>query len=394
MWNKNFILLWIGQAISQIGNRIYLMALVWYMVSVLDSPEHVMGLFIVSSLPSLLFGMFVGPLVERWNKKHIIIAADVLSGILTALLAAMVATSNASVWLFYLICFMLNVINLFFSPSINSILPTIMAKENYRQGTSMMKMMTFVSQIMGAAVGGVLVGFLGVFWSIAINAASFALSALMSAGVSYTPVIRHIAGHYVKDIREGFSYLRQNPVLRHTLSSAIFINLFVPSFLVTIPIIIKQELHLDALHYGFADAAIPIGAVIVSILLAARSKVVQNPLRVIAYSITGIALMYFVISGWQSFASVMIAALSFGFLTSYVNIQVLTYTMQTVQPDYRGRIFSLLESMSYASMSFSYLIAAILSSNLNIYAVLLVNGICLLLIAAKVLIAARKVLST
>ena len=59
MWNKNFLLLWFGQAISQIGNRIYVMALAWYIVAVMNSPGKMIVLFIISSLPSLLFGTLI-----------------------------------------------------------------------------------------------------------------------------------------------------------------------------------------------------------------------------------------------------------------------------------------------------------------------------------------------
>lgn len=386
MWNRSFISLWIGQAISQIGNRIYLMALAWYMVAVLNNPGSVILFFIISSLPSLLFGMFIGPLVEHWNKKHTLIVCDLLSGLLTAVLAWMVYSGSASLPLIYGISFLLNTINLFFSPSANAILPTLIDRAHYQKSTSLMKMMTYLSQIMGAAVGGILVGLLGVFWSIALNALSFILSALLSCLIRYTPAIRTASVRYLQSIREGFHYLGRQTALRQTLLTAVLINLFLPSFLVTIPIIIKQELALEALHYGIADAAIPVGAVCVSLLLALQGKSRERrPLRLMAFSLTGIAAMYLLAAAWQSFVSILMAALSFGFLTNYVNIQVVTYFMEHVPADFRGRIFSLLESFSYASISLSFVIASVCSSHFSIYAVLLLNGSCLLVLAARTL---------
>lgn len=383
MWNKNFLLLWIGQAISQIGNRIYVMALAWYIVAVMNSPGKMIVLFIISSLPSLLFGTLIGPLVEKWNKKTVIVACDIVSGCLTAVLAVMVHFGYNYLWLIYLISFLLNTVNLFFSPSVNSILPAVIPADKYRQGTSLMKMMTFLSQIMGAAVGGMLVGFFGVFWSIAINAASFLISGVMSLFVTFKPAVTRIAGNYIQNIKDGFKYLSQDRTLAGTLAMAVTINLFLPAFIVLIPIIIKNGMNLDAIHYGIVDAAIPIGAVIVSILLSVvKKKGDMNPVRTLAFSIAGIALMYVLVSIFRNFAIMLLSGIAFGFLSNNVNIKVLSYFIEKVAPEFRGRVFSLLESLSYASISISYIIVSILSSKLDIYVVLLVNGACLLTISA------------
>ena len=391
MWNKNFLLLWFGQAISQIGNRIYVMALAWYIVAVMESPGRMIVLFIISSLPSLVFGPLIGPLVEKWNKKKVIISCDVISGVLTALIATLIHFGYNWLWLIYMVCFLLNTVNLFFSPSVNSILPTIIPQDHYRQGTSLMKMMTFLSQIMGAAVGGMLVGFFGVFWSIAINAASFLISALMSAFVSFKPVAAAATGKYFSDFKEGFRYLRRDTMLSGTLAIAVTVNLFLPSFIVLVPIIIKNGLNLDAIHYGIVDAAIPIGAVLVSLLLSLQKKKGEsNPMRTLALSIAGIALVYVLVSYLRNFATMLLAGIVFGFLSNNVNIKVLSYFIEKVEPQFRGRVFSLLESLSYASISISYVIVSILSSKLDIYVVLLVNGVCLLSIAAASMLVMTK----
>ena len=391
MWNKNFLLLWFGQAISQIGNRIYVMALAWYIVAVMNSPGKMIVLFIISSLPSLLFGTLIGPLVEKWNKKRVIVVCDIISGCLTALLALMIHFGYNWLWLIYLVCFLLNTVNLFFSPSVNSILPTIIPADHYRQGTSLMKMMTFLSQIMGAAVGGMLVGFFGVFWSIAINAASFFISALMSAFVTFVPSAVTAAGKYFSDIKEGFRYLSRDRMLSGTLAIAVTVNLFLPSFIVLVPIIIKNGLNLDAVHYGIVDAAIPIGAVLVSLLLSLHKKKGNaNPMKTLALSIAGIALVYVLVSAFRNFTTVLLAGMVFGFLSNNVNIKVLSYFIEKVEPQFRGRVFSLLESLSYASISVSYIIVSILSSKFDIYVVLLVNGVCLLIIAAASMLIMTK----
>ena len=113
-------------------------------------------------------------------------------------------------------------------------------------------------------------------------------------------------------------------------------------------------------------------------------------MRTLALSIAGIALVYVLVSCLRNFATMLLAGIVFGFLSNNVNIKVLSYFIEKVEPQFRGRVFSLLESLSYASISISYVIVSILSSKLDIYVVLLVNGVCLLSIAAASMLVMTK----
>ena len=78
--------------------------------------------------------MFAGLIVDRFNKKWPVVVCDLVSALLTALLTLLVSCGQASAYTIYLICFLLNAVNLLFSPSVNSIFPTILPKEHYQRG--------------------------------------------------------------------------------------------------------------------------------------------------------------------------------------------------------------------------------------------------------------------
>lgn len=287
MLNKNYTLLWFGQVVSQIGNRLYLMALAWYFVAVLNNNGGLFLLFIISSLPSLLLGILAGPLVERWNKKYIIVWCDIISGILTALLALMVYENSASTWLIYAICFALNTVNLLFSPAVNSMIPAIIRKDQLQKGMSYMKMITFLGQILGAALGGMLVGLIGVYFTILINSVSFFISAFSELYIEYKDTVKASSKNYFKDMKEGLMYVKSNKLVTRILVITLGSNLFLPALIVLLPIIIKEGMGLDAIHYGIADAMLPIGAVIMALWLARRRSNIR-PLNVLAVGIMGI----------------------------------------------------------------------------------------------------------
>ncbi|MEG1660548.1 MAG: MFS transporter [Bacteroides sp.] len=374
MLNKNYSLLWAGQVVSQIGNRLYLMALAWYFVAVLNNNGGLFLLFIISSLPSLLLGIFAGPLVERWNKKHLIIWCDILSGLLTGMLALMVYNGSASTWLIYAVCFALNTVNLLFSPSVNSIIPAILRKDQLQKGMSYMKMITFLGQILGAAIGGVLVGAIGVYFTILINSVSFFISAVAGMCIKYEDTIKTTSKHYFKEMKEGIMYVKSNSLVKRILVITLGSNLFLPALIVLIPIIIKEGMGLDALHYGIADAMLPIGAVAMSLWLAQRKGIIR-PLQVLATGIMGTALCFWGVAAIHYYLFALVMILLYGCFINYVNIQVITYFVGSIEPEFRGRFFSILESLSYATISLSYVIASITSSTFQPYTTLAINGL-------------------
>lgn len=378
MINKNYTLLWWGQFVSQVGNRLYLMALSWYFVAEIGDSKGLFLLFIISSLPSLLFGALVGPLIERWGKKKILIGCDTICGLLTGLLAFMVYKGIATAPGIYTICFLINSINLLFSPAVNSMMPLIIDNSQLQRGMSYMKMITFLGQILGAAIGGMLVGFLGVYLTILINSISFLLSAFSELFITFRESITKASGNYFYQIKEGIKYVTDNPLVKKVTIIAVGCNLFIPVIFVYIPILIKNELGLGAMEYGFADAMIPAGSVLVALLLAAQKKPIL-PLSALTLGLGGIAACCFSISLFSNYAVILLALFLYGVFTNYININVITYFVKSIDANFRGRFFSILESFSYASISLSYALATIIQDFTDVTTALAINSVGLII---------------
>lgn len=397
--NRDYTLLWIGQLVSQLGNRIYLMALAWYFVSVLEDGSGLFMLFMVSALAPLLFGVGVGPMVERWNKQHIVILCDLLSAMLVGVLALSVMIGTAPVWLVYAVCFLLNTVNLFFSPSVNVMFPSLVGKENVPKAVSYIRMVTYMGQVMGAAVGGVLVGAIGVNAALWVNALSFLVSAVMNMFIRYCESHTPLTGKYKDQLLDGLRYINKNIVVRTMLLIAALCNLFLPVLIVYIPILIKTEMGLDSIHYGIADAAMPVGAVLVSFLLG-RYQPRTSALTQMALGIGAVSVIYLLIGLMPRFAVVVCGMLAYGVALNFVNVCILSFFIQSVEIDFRGRVMSLLETISFASVSLSYLLANILCSTLGTRPALLIGGgalvwmsVCIVLLIVKMRIKKQKIQS-
>lgn len=379
MLNRNYILLWCGQLVSQVGNRLYLIALGWYFVSVLNDNGGLFLLFIISSLPSLLFGALAGPLVEKWNKKYTIIGCDILSGILVSLLGWGIYSGLKSTAIIYIICFLLNTVNLLFSPSVNSILPSILPENKMQQGVSYMKVITSLGQILGAAIGGVLVGFIGVYMTIIINSVSFFLSAFSEMFIRYKPVAAKMSQKFIADFMAGLSYIRNKDLVRHVLIITICSNLFITPLLVGLPILVNDILKMDAIYYGIADAMFPLGAICIAVILSYKIGKIR-PLLSFGQGVLGIAFCFISVSLINNYYYLLIVMTLYGAFTNYINIRIITYFIQTVDVDFRGRFFSILESFSYSSLSLSYVLISVMSETFSTQQIFVINGIILFII--------------
>lgn len=336
-------------------------------------------MFIISSLPSLLFGALAGPLVEKWNKKYTIIGCDILSGILVSLLGWGIYSGLKSTAIIYIICFLLNTVNLLFSPSVNSILPSILPENKMQQGVSYMKVITSLGQILGAAIGGVLVGFIGVYMTIIINSVSFFLSAFSEMFIRYKPVAAKMSQKFIADFMAGLSYIRNKDLVRHVLIITICSNLFITPLLVGLPILVNDILKMDAIYYGIADAMFPLGAICIAVILSYKIGKIR-PLLSFGQGVLGIAFCFISVSLINNYYYLLIVMTLYGAFTNYINIRIITYFIQTVDVDFRGRFFSILESFSYSSLSLSYVLISVMSETFSTQQIFVINGIILFII--------------
>lgn len=380
MINRNFSLLWAGQLVSQIGNRLYLMALAWYFVNMLGDNQGLFVLFIISSLPYLLFGAFIGPLVERCDKKRLVIASDLINGVLVSLLVVTMRSGSVGSEAIFVICFLLNTVAMFFSPAVNSIMPDIVPQSSLQKGMAYIKMITFIGQIVGAALGGVLVGVMGVWLTIIANAVSFFLSAIAQMFISYKPSVQPKKEAYAKQMVEGWRYMLDSETIKRVTLLSMASNLFVPVIILYIPIIIKSELGLDAIHYGLADAMIPLGAIMVSAWLSRRATTLK-PLLTLSLGIAGVAACSIGMSLLRNYFVMLAVLFLYGIFTNYINVSTITYLVRTVDANQRGRFFSLMESFSYASFSAAYAIGAMIQGHVGTVYALAANAIGLAVIA-------------
>lgn len=159
-------------------------------------------------------------------------------------------------------------------------------------------------------------------------------------------------------MKEGFIYLKAKPIIITIMSIALFTNFFFGSFQVGLSFILIEKLRIQSQHFGILEAAYAVGMLLLSFYLTVR-KEIQKPLITTKYGIIGIAFiiggiavpLLFPMTYWAMFVYYLVLMLAIGSLLTIVNTPTMVMLQKNIDDDFKGRIFSLLETMAQVLMS-------------------------------------------
>lgn len=171
---KNAILYIFGIGVSNLGNWIYLVAINLLVLHMTSSPAAVAGLFIIRPLATLLTNSWAGSIIDRANKRRLMIITDVIRGILIAFIPIM-----SSVWGIYVIMFMISVAGSFFGPTSMTYVTKLIPPEERKRFNAWSSFTTSGAVLLGPALSGLLIAYTDIRVSIVINAVSFFVCAFV-----------------------------------------------------------------------------------------------------------------------------------------------------------------------------------------------------------------------
>ena len=134
-WKRPFFAIWSGQAISLLGSQLVQFALIWYITDETGSATALAGATMVALLPGVVLSPFIGALVDRWNRKQIMLVADAVIAIATLIMAVLFVTSIIQLWHIYALLFILSVGGNFHMSVMMLSVPAVMNIEQDRQGS-------------------------------------------------------------------------------------------------------------------------------------------------------------------------------------------------------------------------------------------------------------------
>jgi MFS family permease len=264
LWrHADFAKLWTGQTISLLGSQVTLLALPITAVLILNATPFQMGLLTAAgAIPSLLLGLFVGAWVDRYRRRPILIVADLGRAMLLSAIPLAALLGVLRIELLYAAALLAGTLGLFFDVAYHSFLPSLVGSEQLVEGNSKLEMSESLAEILGAGAAGGLVQLITAPLTIALDAASFLISALFLAWIRApepAPRPPEERQKIWQEIGEGLRLVAGNPLLRAIAGCMGTVGLFNSVLEAVVILYLVRELGLEPAMLGLIFASGSVG---------------------------------------------------------------------------------------------------------------------------------------
>lgn len=339
--SHNYRLFFTGQSVSLIGTWIQKTAVSWVIFSLTHSTLMLGISLFASQFPSFLFSLMGGVVSDRYDRFRVLLTTQIASMIQSSLLAFFVLIHLYNVWLILGLSVVLGIINAFDVPARQALVyEMVNTKDDLPNALALNSSMVNLSRIIGPAIAGFILHYLGDGMCFVLNAVSF-LAVLISLLLMKLP--KHEKQVHTKnafaELKEGFGYLKQTPSISFLVIMLGFISLTVLPYSTLIPYFAKIVFHGNETTFGVIDSAIGVGAFCGAIFLASQKPGANLKLILgINTLVFGAGLVLFSHEGTYLLALLFATISGFGMMSQITITNTLIQT--TVEPAMRGRVIS------------------------------------------------------
>ncbi|WP_203416602.1 MFS transporter [Jiangella ureilytica] len=336
----NFRLFFAGQSISVVGTWMQKVAQVWLILELTSSGVILGVTAALQHLPTLVIGPWAGLLADRVTKRKILLWTQSAAAVPAAVLGALVATDVVQVWMVLLLALLLGVIEAIDKPARHTFVIEMVGTDQVINAVTLNSIVINTGKVAGPAIGGLLIGTIGLAYSFLLNAVSY-LAVIAGLALMRTrelqPATRAVRAR--GQIRAGFSYVRRKPDLLAPLVLMTATGLLAYEWMVTLPLLARGTFDGDAEVFGLMFSAMGLGAIVGGLALAGLLRPTTDGLAITGV-VFAVLLMCTAVAPTLEVAYVLLFCLG---ASSTAFRAVATSLVQVrADPEMRGRTMALL----------------------------------------------------
>lgn len=374
-----------------LGSGLVQFALVWWLTRETGRATVLATATLVALLPQILLGPFVGALVDRWNRRLIMMIADTGIALATGILVLLFAFGWIEVWHVFIILLIRSLGGAFHGPAMSASTSLMVPKEHLARIAGLNQTLQGLLSVFAPPLGALLLELLPMQGVLAIDIGTALLAVLPLAFISIPNPPRQEAmssegarqTSYWQDLKEGFVYVVKWPGLFGIILLAMMLNfLLVPSSSLT-PLVITQIFEKGVLELAWVETAFGIGVILGGLALSAwggfKKRIVTSLTGVIGIGL-GVLLIGILPAEW--FVLLLVAYFLMGLAQVFANGPLIAIFQSSINPDVQGRVFSLISAGATAMMPLSLMVAGPIADWLGIRAWYLFGGVTCILFTA------------
>jgi MFS family permease len=383
---RDFRLFWVGQLISLTGTWIQSVAQQWLVLEITGSAFKLGLVTTVQFTPLLLLSLVGGAIADRFPKRDLLVATQVVSCLLALFLGLLVKTGTVQYWHVLVFAGALGVVNSFYTPARQAFVPELVDRETLLNAVALNSAIFNGARVVGPAIGGILVASVGLSLNFFLNALSYVAVIGMLLLIPRRPAREAPAGQRLwHNVQEGLNYVLETPVVSTILLLIGVASLFALNFTTLMPLVARYMLHVGSDGFGFLMASMGVGSLTGAISLAfLKRRDLSRPLILTGCIVftAGEIVLALSRSFPLSVVLLVVIGLSSTLFTTTANTRVLSLTPSELQ----GRVMSVYSLMFLGMTPFGSVLAGLVAQRWGTPLALILGGAITLVFAIGVLV--------
>ena len=341
-----------GQAFSLFGSRLVQFAIVWWITSSTGSASALAFASIMAVLPQVFLGPFAGVLVDRWDKRVVMIVSDLFVAALVLVLAFLYAVGTVQIWHIYVIMFFRSLGGAFQWPAMQTTTSLMVPKEHLSRVAGFNQALQGMANILAPPMGALLLEFLPMESVLYIDVAT-AVLAVAPLLVTRIPQVR-VDGDQVFGVRSVLGNLRDGMLfvwnwkgLRLIMGMSMTINFLMSPAFSLLPLLVTKHFGGGALELAWIQSAGGVGMILGGLALGvwggSKKRIVTAMIAVI---LAGVFVMILGLTPPEFFLMAVASMFLFSFANAIANSIFMAALQAIVPPEIQGRVFTLVGSLS------------------------------------------------
>ncbi|MCC2640245.1 MAG: putative Permease, family [Nitrospira sp.] len=271
---RDFGWLWAGQVISQIGDGLTKVALLWFVYEMTGSALKMTAIGLLQTIPPLLFGPLIGVYLDCLPKKSVMIIVDFLRTLMILLIPVFYSFDMLTLERLYVLVFLISIVSTIFGPALSSAVPLIVQRSQLTSANAFLQSTTNIGVLLGPALSGLGIALIGAQNVLYVDAATFFLSALCLFPIRVrdnrsVKGLNALSTPVIQDMIVGFRFVfLQHRVVFALMITAVLYNLAISAFVFLLPVVAKELLQVGPMELGWLWSALGLGMLSATVWLA------------------------------------------------------------------------------------------------------------------------------
>ena len=391
---SNIKLLLLGRAVSLFGSTIYLIVLPLYILNTTKNLKTTGIFFAAVNFPTIIVSIFIGTIIEKFNKKNIILICDFLTSMLYFVLFLYLKNFNSLSFLF-LISLLINIVSKFFEIASKVLFSEINSPETLEKYNGLQSFMENTIIIVGPVIGTYLFVTFDFNLILIIVSLGYFLSFLQELFIKYEKNLNLSIEktNFLEDFKEGISYIGSNKIILNFFILVMFLNFFIANNDEIInPGILIRKYEISEKLFGFSATSYGAGSVFAGIFIYYNNKfkflkklkllfILNSSLMCLLGLLSIILFKY---NHYIYFTIFIFFQFLIGMITTFVNVPLISSFQKNVEIKYQSRFFSILSFFSGGLIPLGILYAGYLSSYIGADITYIINNLAIITIVCLV----------